>query len=151
MSRVSVIVFLIIYALFYVSSILFPVDYMWYNSLEKPDWTPSGMTIGVIWFVLFGLIALAATIIYSKYKFQPVLFWSLLVLNYIFNQAFSYFQFGQKDLLLATIDCFLVAVTTLLLLVSSSKLSKIAPYLLVPYFLWSSFATYLSWVIYRVN
>ncbi|CAM4185116.1 membrane protein [Bacillus manliponensis] len=151
MSRVSVIVFLIIYALFYVSSILFPVDYMWYNSLEKPDWTPSGMTIGVVWFVLFGLIALAATIIYSKYKFQPVLFWSLLVLNYIFNQAFSYFQFGQKDLLLATIDCFLVAVTTLLLLVSSSKLSKIAPYLLVPYFLWSSFATYLSWVIYRMN
>ena len=67
----SIIVFLLTYGLFYVSSILFPIDRMWYDALEKPSWTPSGMTIGMIWAILYGLIALSVTIIYNKYGCKP--------------------------------------------------------------------------------
>ena len=35
---------------------------LWYDALEKPSWTPSGMTIGMIWAVLFGLIALSVAL-----------------------------------------------------------------------------------------
>lgn len=151
MKKFSLLVFLITYGLFYVSSILFPIDRSWYNSLDKPSWTPSGMTIGIVWAVLYGLIALSVTIIYNKYNFKPKLFWSLFVLNYILNQAFSFFQFHQKDLFLATIDCLLVAVTAFLLTSYSLRLSKIAGWLLIPYLLWTTFATYLSWAIYSMN
>ncbi|MGH0526148.1 TspO/MBR family protein [Bacillus cereus] len=151
MKKFSILVFFITYGLFYVSSILFPIDRSWYNSLDKPSWTPSGMTIGIVWAVLYGLIALSVTIIYNKYKFKPKLFWILFVLNYILNQAFSFFQFHQKDLLLATIDCLLVAVTAFLLIIYSFRLSKVAGWLLIPYLLWTTFATYLSWTIYSMN
>ncbi|MED3457892.1 tryptophan-rich sensory protein, partial [Bacillus thuringiensis] len=67
------------------------------------------------------------------------------------NQAFSYFQFSQKNLFLATVDCLLVAITTLLLIMFSSNLSKVSGWLLIPYFLWATFATYLSWIIYSIN
>lgn len=42
-------VFVITYALFSAAGYLFPVDQEWYNSLKKPDWTPSGTAIGIIW------------------------------------------------------------------------------------------------------
>ncbi|MGU3355615.1 TspO/MBR family protein, partial [Bacillus sp. M5A3_1b] len=115
MKKSSIIVFLLTYGLFYVSSILFPVDRIWYAALEKPSWTPSGMTIGMIWAVLYGLIALSVAIIYNKYGCKPKTFWFVFLLNYMCNQAFSYFQFSQKNLFLATVDCLLVAITTLLL------------------------------------
>lgn len=151
MKKSSIAVFLIIYALFYVSSILFPIDRSWYDALNKPSWTPSGQTIGIIWAVLFALISLSATLIYNKYGFKPVRFWGLFAINYVFNQAFSYFQFTQKDLFAATIDAFLIALTTLLLIIVASRLNKVSAWLLVPYFLWSSFATFLSWTIYTLN
>ena len=53
MKKSSIIVFLLTYGLFYVSSVLFPIDRTWYDALEKPSWTPSGMTINdmgcIIW------------------------------------------------------------------------------------------------------
>ncbi|MGN4457507.1 tryptophan-rich sensory protein, partial [Bacillus cereus group sp. MYBK57-1] len=52
---------------------------------------------------------------------------------------------------LATVDCLLVAITTLLLIMFSSNLSKVSAWLLIPYFLWATFATYLSWTIYSIN
>ncbi len=48
MKKSSIIVFLLTYGLFYVSSVLFPIDRTWYDALEKPFWTPPGMTIGMI-------------------------------------------------------------------------------------------------------
>ncbi|PEC56892.1 hypothetical protein COE20_11185 [Bacillus cereus] len=151
MKKSSIMIFLLTYGLFYLSSILFPIDRIWYDALHKPPWTPSGMIIGIVWFLLYGLIALSVTIIYNRYGFHQKLFCFLFVLNYICNQAFSYFQFSQKNLFLATIDCFLVTITTLLLIVFSLKLSKISAYLFIPYFLWSAFATYLSWTIFSMN
>ncbi|EEL60103.2 hypothetical protein bcere0024_046280 [Bacillus cereus Rock4-18] len=109
------------------------------------------MTIGMIWAVLYGLIALSVAIIYNKYGCKPKTFWFVFLLNYMCNQAFSYFQFSQKNLFLATIDCLLVAITTLLLIAVSSNLSKVSTWLLIPYFLWAAFATYLSWTIYSIN
>ncbi|MDE4529494.1 tryptophan-rich sensory protein, partial [Bacillus thuringiensis] len=120
MKKSSIIVFLLTYGLFYVSSILFPIDRAWYDALEKPSWTPPGMTIGIVWAVLYGLIALSVAIIYNKYGFKPKTFWFIFLLNYMCNQAFSYFQFSQKNLFLATVDCLLVAITTLLLIMFSS-------------------------------
>jgi tryptophan-rich sensory protein len=151
MKKSSIAAFFIIFALFYLASFLFPIDRSWYDALNKPSWTPSGQTIGMIWAVLFGLISLSASIIYNKYSFKPLAFWILFVINYFFNQAFSYFQFTKKDLFAASIDCLLVAITVLLLIFVSSRLSKASAWLLVPYLLWSSFATYLSWTIYSLN
>ncbi len=46
--------------LVFFSGVLFPIDREWYDALQKPDWTPSGSVIGIIWAVLFALISLSA-------------------------------------------------------------------------------------------
>lgn len=96
----AIAVFVITYALFSAADYLFPIDQEWYNSLEKPDWTPPGSAIGIIWAILFALISLSAAIVYAAFSFKDAKsFWLMLLLNYVLNQAFSYFQFTQKNLL----------------------------------------------------
>lgn len=145
-------VFVITYALFSAAGYLFPVDQEWYNSLKKPDWTPSGTAIGIIWATLFALISLSAAIVYAAFSFKGAKsFWFTLLINYVLNQAFSYFQFTQKNLLAASLDCLLVAITAIVLLIIAKKYSRAASYLLLPYFLWSAFATFLSFTINSMN
>lgn len=145
-------VFVITYALFSAAGYLFPVDQEWYNSLKKPDWTPSGTAIGIIWAILFALISLSAAIVYAAFSFKGAKsFWFTLLINYVLNQAFSYFQFTQKNLLAASLDCLLVAITAIVLLIIAKKYSRAASYLLLPYFLWSAFVTFLSFTINSMN
>ncbi|BET53945.1 TspO/MBR family protein [Bacillus subtilis] len=145
-------VFVITYALFSAAGYLFPVDQEWYNSLKKPDWTPSRTAIGIIWAILFALISLSAAIVYAAFSFKGAKsFWFTLLINYVLNQAFSYFQFTQKNLLAASLDCLLVAITAIVLLIIAKKYSRAASYLLLPYFLWSAFATFLSFTINSMN
>lgn len=128
-------VFVITYALFSAAVYLFPVDQEWYNSLKKPDWTPSGTAIGIIWAILFALISLSAAIVYAAFSFKGAKsFWFTLLINYVLNQALSYFQFTQKNLLAASLDCLLVAITAIVLLIIAKKYSRTASYLLLPYF-----------------
>ncbi|MCY7784955.1 MULTISPECIES: TspO/MBR family protein [unclassified Bacillus (in: firmicutes)] len=148
----TIAVFIITYALFSAANYLFPIDQEWYNSLKKPDWTPSGSVIGIIWAILFALISLSAAIVFAAFSVKEAKsFWITLLINYVLNQAFSFFQFTQKNLLAASIDCLLVAMTALLLMIAANKYSRAASYLLLPYFLWSSFATFLSFTIYSMN
>ncbi|MEC3617542.1 tryptophan-rich sensory protein [Bacillus subtilis] len=145
-------VFVITYALFSAAGYLFPVDQEWYNSLKKPDWTPSGTAIGIIWAILFAMISLSAAIVYAAFSFKGAKsFWFTLLINYVLNQAFSYFQFTQKNLLAASLDCLLVAIIAIILLIIAKKYSRAASYLLLPYFLWSAFATFLSFTINSMN
>lgn len=147
----GILLFLLIYGLFSIAGFLFPIDQEWYNSLEKPSWTPSGSVIGLIWALLFAFIALSLVFAWaSKGSFSPAL-WTVLIINYVTNQLFSFFQFELKALMLATVDTFIVAVTTALLIIMIRKYNKVSPWLLVPYFLWTSFATYLAFTFYRLN
>ncbi|MGF7532148.1 tryptophan-rich sensory protein [Bacillus mexicanus] len=148
----AIAVFVITYALFSAAGYLFPIDQQWYHSLKKPNWTPTGSAIGIVWAILFALISLSATIVFAACSFKKAKsFWIILLVNFVLNQAFSYFQFTQKNLLAASIDCLLVAITAFLLMFIAKKYSMAASYLLLPYVLWSAFATFLSFTIYSMN
>ncbi|MFB7139087.1 TspO/MBR family protein [Gottfriedia sp. NPDC056225] len=148
-----IVLFFSLYCLFFVASILFPIDFNWYNSLHKPSYTPSGKTIGIIWAFLYSFISLSVCIVVSMVESfkKAKWFFILFIINYLFNQLFSFFQFEQKDILLATIDCGFVSVTAILLAITAYKHSKTSFILLIPYSLWSIFATYLNYNIYLLN
>ncbi|MDM5339948.1 tryptophan-rich sensory protein [Fictibacillus enclensis] len=125
----SVFVFILLYALFYASSVLFPIDREWYDALNKPSWTPSGQTIGMIW---------AAAVIYHKYGFRPKAFWLLFVINYVVNQLFSFFQFQQKRFIGFCDRCqFGCPDNAAADNRCRQAFSKLSAWLLVPYLLWN--------------
>ncbi|MGD6817034.1 TspO/MBR family protein [Metabacillus sp. 84] len=149
----SIFIFVFTYALFSISGFLFQVDQSWYDSLNKPEWTPAGGTIGLIWAFLFALIAASITLIDRKAGLGKLsgFFWATLIVNYLSNQLFSFFQFAQKNLLAAAVDCAVVAISALVLAVLVYRIRKIAGILLIPYVLWTFFALYLSYLFYSMN
>jgi translocator protein len=149
----SVAVFLGAYAVFLIAGFAFRIDRQWYDALVKPSWTPSGAMIGVIWTVLFACIALSLALLDREVGILNVGVWLLaaIVANWFFNQAFSFFQVAQKDWLLAGVDAALVALTSFAVAALAWRINRASALLYVPYALWSTFATYLSFLIWSLN
>ena len=153
MKLTPIIVFVVTYAAFLVSGFLWRIDLVYYNALSKPSWTPPGAVIGIVWAVLFACIALSLALLDAEVGVFAIGPWltAAIVANWLANQAYSYLQFAQKDWFLAGWDAGLVALTAIAVVVLAWGISKPAALLFVPYAAWSTFATYLSFLIWSMN
>ena len=127
--------------------------YNWYSTLIKPTWAPPSWLFGPVWSVLYTIIAVTyGTVFYKVYtKELPAIVAVPFVLNLIFNFSFTYFQFGLKNNLLASIDILLVLATLIWALVAIYPHIKWIVLANVPYLLWVSFATMLQLTITYLN
>jgi translocator protein len=126
----------------------------YYDALAKPSWTPAPATIGLIWTLLYPLIALAAVATAVKVWRGDVNRWVLLplVLNLVANAAFTPIEFGARNLPLATADIVVVLATIVawMVLVWRPGSAWIA-LVLAPYLVWVSTATVLQVSITLAN
>ncbi|TXK85401.1 TspO/MBR family protein [Paenibacillus sp. N3.4] len=149
-----IVVFLVTFALFSLSGVLFPTDLSFYAKLKKPTWNPPAQLFGIAWGILYALISASVAIVYTQtdgFQEASAGYVLILFLNFVANQAFTFFEFKLKNLRLAFLDTLIVAITTYLLIYATIPYSKLAAWLLVPYLLWACFATLLAWVIYQLN
>jgi len=125
----------------------------WYPTITKPAYTPSGTVIGALWTIIYILTAISFILFINKVMSKKY-FWhltGLFVVNGVTNAFWSYIFFVYHSLFLAFLDAGLIWITVALLMITLWKYSTIASLLLAPYLVWTSFATYLSFVIYRLN
>ena len=85
----------------------------WYNTLQKPSWTPAPATIGMIWQILYPIILVSFGFVFvqairSKISKRVAL---PFVLNLIANLIFTPIQFGMRNLPLAAADILVVWTT----------------------------------------
>lgn len=127
--------------------------YNWYTTLLKPSWAPPSWLFGPVWGVLYTIIAITyGTVFYKVYTKQlPAIVALPFVLNLIFNFSFTYFQFGLKNNLLASIDIILVLATLIWALIAIYPHIKWIALANIPYLLWVSFATVLQLTITFLN
>lgn len=123
----------------------------WYASLNKPDLNPPNWVFAPVWTTLYILMGISAYILWSKTKemfsLQLKIFWVQLILNTLWSVVF----FGLKDLFTSIIIIVALWFSIVLLIIKSLEISKNAAYLLIPYLLWVSFATYLNTSIWLLN
>ena len=126
----------------------------YYDALAKPSWTPAPATIGLIWTLLYPLIALAAVATAVKVWRGEISRWVLLplVLNLMANAAFTPIEFGARNLPLATADILVVLVTIVVWMVLVWRPGSIwIALVLAPYLVWVSTATVLQVSITLAN
>lgn len=125
----------------------------WYATLIKPDWTPDGSVIGAIWTTIFIFTTITALIVWKKYprgkKFNLII--SFFVINLILNIGWSFVFFAQGLIGWAVIVAGLLGLSVLPLIILTWPVSRRGAVLLLPYFLWVSFATYLNYTIWMLN
>ncbi|MGB0757357.1 MAG: TspO/MBR family protein [Patescibacteria group bacterium] len=125
----------------------------WYATIERPALNPPSWVFGPVWTTLYALMGIAAFLVWKqgwekkKVKIALGMFGVQLFLNSIWSIIF----FGLNNPGWALVDIVLLWFAIVWTMVVFYKISKPAMYLLVPYILWVSFATYLNYAIWALN
>jgi tryptophan-rich sensory protein len=125
----------------------------WYQSLQKPFFTPPNWLFAPVWLVLFGLMAASLTIIWNKDpNAQDARGWvPLFFTHLLLNAAWTMFFFGLHALLISLIEIALLLAAIVILMCGAFEIDKRAGYLLIPYLLWVSFAALLNGALWYLN
>jgi tryptophan-rich sensory protein len=125
----------------------------WYNTLAKPDWTPPPATIGVIWRILYPIIAVTVGYVFVQAVRRkiPGLVALQFAINLAANLAFTPIQFGLRNLPLATADILIVLLTIPWMMAAVWRYHRWVALAQVPYLVWVGIATVLQVSIMAMN
>lgn len=125
----------------------------WYAALAKPELNPPGQVFGIVWPILFALMALGAVLVRVKAgSFAAAssalgLYFTQLAVNL----SWSWLFFGFHQILLALIALVILWLLIAAMIRSFTKHSWAAAILQLPYLIWVSFAGYLNASILMLN
>lgn len=122
----------------------------WYQNLIKPALQPPGIVFGIVWTVLYGLIAASLSLSVLSPATPDKTLW-LHAANGVLNVLWSYTFFQLHNPGGALFVLLLTIVIAITLYVSVRKTSATAAYLLIPYLVWLAFALYLNYEIAFLN
>jgi tryptophan-rich sensory protein len=123
----------------------------WYQNLDKPGWTPSGLVFPVVWAVLYTLIALSGWQVWRAAGWAAWPELALYALNLLINAAWSMVFFGWRRMDLGLVVMAALWLSIAALIAAFAAVDTLASGLLVPYLLWVSIAAVLNWSIWRRN
>ncbi|MBX7066091.1 MAG: tryptophan-rich sensory protein [Parachlamydiales bacterium] len=114
----------------------------WYQTLEKPFFTPPAWLFPPVWTILYIMIAVSGWMLYNcKQKTRAFTFYCLQL---FFNGIWSFLFFYFRQPVWAFIDILALDVAILATIYFSWSISRTASILLFPYLLWVLFATILN-------
>lgn len=121
-----------------------------FSTLNKPPLTPPGWLFPIVWSLLYLMMGIASYLVLtSGQPNQQALLWytAQLILNFLWPILFFYFELY----FLSFVWLVLLWWTILKTIELFYEISKPAALLLVPYFLWVTFAGYLNLAITLLN
>lgn len=125
----------------------------WYDALEKPSWTPSPGTIGLIWSILYPVIIATFGFVFIQ-ALRGKLDWKIalpfavnLVANLLFMPIFS----GMRNISLAALDIIIVWASLIWCVWAVWPFYRWLAIAQIPYFVWVSIATILQISIWWAN
>lgn len=119
----------------------------WYQEI-KPALTPPNIVFPIVWNILFFLIAISLYLSWTKSKNikekrQIALIFGI---NFFLNILWSLIYFGLKNPLLAFIEVIIFVFSIIAMIIVTKRINKVSSYLLIPYLLWVSFASVLTFL-----
>lgn len=145
----KIICFLMLLIPWFVSSVLFPFDPGFYNSLYLPKITPPKFVFVIIWPILFILITITLYRILKKDSLNNDYLY-ILIMNFIGVETYSLFFFYMNNLFLSLVSTVVTLVTSIFLTIETRKLDN-SWGLLIPYNIWCLYAFILITSIYLTN
>lgn len=125
----------------------------WYVTLNKPSFNPPNWIFAPVWTTLYFLMGISFWLIWKSnaqktIKNKAITFFIIqLVLNFFWSIIF----FNLHQLGFALAEILLMWIFIVLTIISFYPISKTAAYLLFPYLLWVSFASILTFSIWKLN
>lgn len=118
----------------------------WYAGLAKPPGTPPNWLFGPVWGVLYAMMGAAFALVWhyaepSSAKRSALWCYAVqLVLNLSWTTVF----FGMHEMLMGLLILLALLVAIVATIVRFRRLRPLAGWLMAPYLVWVSYATYLN-------
>ncbi len=124
----------------------------WYLIINKPSWNPPSWLFAPVWTTLFILMGIALYLIWSeKMNTRVRMAIKLFAAQMFLNVLWSVFFFGMGNFWLAFGEIVVLWVFIFATIRSFLLINKTAGWLLLPYLLWVSFASFLNFTIASLN
>ena len=123
----------------------------WFQTLNRPSFQPPDWLFGPVWTVLYGLMSVAAWLVYLKtgrVRSTPMM---LFVIQLALNVAWSIIFFGLHRPGLAVLDIIALLLAIIATTVAFWRVSVAAGVLMLPYLAWVLFASALNMSLWRLN
>jgi len=121
----------------------------WYSTLVKPSFNPPDWLFGPVWTILYILMAIAIWNVWIKSKNINLVY--LYFIHLFFNTTWSVVFFGFNQIELALINLTVLILFIVILFLKYKVICKLSAYLMIPYFLWCSFALLLNLNLMMLN
>ena len=124
----------------------------WYQTLDKPRWTPPDRVFAPVWTILYLMMAVAAYRVWRRAGVKGgqgalALFGVQLVLNLLWSILF----FGLQRTGLALLDIVLLWTAIAATAVAFWRIDRLAGIFLLPYLVWVTYAVVLNAAIWHLN
>lgn len=125
----------------------------WYPTLNKPSLNPPNWIFGPVWTTLYILMGVSSYLVWKQRKTVSGYSWAsgIYFLQLLLNLMWSFLFFYQHQVGFALIEIAILWLTIVATAFIFYRIDKTAGLLFIPYILWVSFASYLTYSIYILN
>ena len=123
----------------------------WYQTIQKPSWNPPNWLFAPVWTLLYTLMGISLALIWHSRHVLKKTALFLFVVQFVLNLLWSYIFFGRHEMQLALLEIMLMWIMIFLTIIYFYRINKSAAWLMIPYLLWVSFATFLNYSLYALN
>ena len=124
----------------------------WYRGLNQPAWQPPDFIFGIIWPYNFIVLGFAAVIVSNRLSTALVAtYLTIFAASVACALTWAYQFYRPHNLEAASTALTCVAVLSIALVVIASRASWPLALALLPYQIWVSIASFLSWSYARLN
>ena len=121
----------------------------WYSQIILPSFNPPSWVFAPVWTLLYVMMSIAIWKIWIN-SFDLKLL-KLYFLHLFFNGTWSVVFFGFHQIGLALVNLIIIIIFIIMLMKKYLMKDRLSFYLMIPYFLWSSYALILNSSIFLLN
>ncbi len=126
-------------------------DTFWFKNLNKPPLNVPDWIFTPVWIILYIAIFVSIVLYILKKADNKKQGYIYFTIQMILNILWAFIFFGLKNISFAFFDILLLDIFVFLTIKKFYKISKVSSCLLIPYFLWIVFATYLNFSYFILN
>jgi tryptophan-rich sensory protein len=123
-----------------------------YAELARPTWAPPGWLFGPVWTILYTLMGISAWLIWRRRHFANTrTALALFIVQLAINALWSWLFFVWRQGGVALAEVLLLWCLIVATIIFFWRISAVAAALLLPYLAWVTFASALTFSVWRLN
>ena len=132
----------------------------WFQTIEKPWFSPPNWLFGPVWTTLYVLMGVSLFLIWratsttfpkDRRSSRKIAAFIAFGTQLILNVLWSFLFFGLRSPQLAFAEIMILLISIVVAIVIFSRISKLAAVLMLPYVGWVTFASFLNLQIWLLN